>query len=98
MLNIAHVDPRDTAWEVDQPAYRVYFWHQQLAPPGIRQAQMGYVSDEYRLTGADDVVQVLRWAKGAARPEQTFTLYVEHLHDNGPGLIKLAGEDPTESE
>ena len=24
---IEGVDPRDTQWEVDQPVYRVYFWH-----------------------------------------------------------------------
>jgi hypothetical protein len=30
-LRVRPVDPRDTAWEVNAPAYRVYFW---LQPPG----------------------------------------------------------------
>ena len=92
---IEGVDPRDIEWEVDQPVYRVYFWHQPPAPPGIPQQHMGYHCDEYRLRDATDVHEVLAWAERTAPPEQTFTLYVEHLHENSPGLIHLAGVDPT---
>jgi len=73
----------------------VYFWHQPPAPPDIPQSSMGYHCDEYRLRGAGDVHEVLDWATSTARAEQTFTLYVEHLHDGRPGLIHLAGDDPT---
>jgi hypothetical protein len=92
------VDPRHIEWEDDQPVYRVYFWHQPPAPPDVPQSSMGYHCDEYRLRGARDVREVLDWATSNARPEQTFTLYVEHLHDGRPGLIHLAGDDPTERQ
>ncbi len=82
-----------------QPVYRVCFGHQPPAPPGISQqhmgTNMGYHGDECRLRGAADVLEVINWAVAAARPEQTFTLYVEHLQDGQPGLIHLAGSDPT---
>jgi hypothetical protein len=58
---------------------------------------MGYVSDEYRVTEARDVSEVIAWAQATARDEQTFTLYVEHDSEVGPGLILLAGKDPTET-
>ena len=89
------IDPRDTEWEVEGPVYRVYFWHQPLAPAGVRQAQMMFHSDEYRLSGAVDVDEVLDWARTTARPDQTFTLYVEHRHGDSPGLIHIMGVDPT---
>lgn len=94
-MNIEGVDPRDIEWEVEHPVYRVYFWHQPSAPPGVSRARVAYHSDEYRLMGAEDVHEVLAWAKATARPEQFFTLYVEHVHDGSPGLIQLAGKDPT---
>ena len=89
------VDARDIEWEVDQPVYRVYFWHQPSAPPGVSQEQMGYHCEEYRVRGASDVHEVLDRARTTARPEQTFTLYVELIDDGRPGLIHLAGIDPT---
>ena len=89
-------DPRDTQWEVGWPVYRVYFWHQPPAPAGILQAHMGYVCDENRVTDAADVHEVLRWAVDTDEPGQTFTLYVEvDTPDRGPGLVRLAGVDPT---
>jgi hypothetical protein len=94
-VNIEGVDPRDIEWEVDQPVYRVYFWHQPPAPPDIPQQQMGYHCAEHRLQGAVDVHEVIDWAAATARPDQTFTLYVEHLQDGRPGLLHLAGRDPT---
>ena len=95
-MKIERIDPRDSEWEDDRPAYRVYFWHQPPAPAGKRQGQVAYHSDEYRLRGAVDVHEVLTWAADTARPEQTFTLYIERVEDGSPGLIHLAGSDPTE--
>jgi hypothetical protein len=96
---IEGIDPRDTEWEVEGPVYRVHFWHRPPAPAGVPQEQMMYHSDEYRLSEADDVGEVLDWARTTARPDQTFTLYVEHVERNGesphPGLIHLMGVDPT---
>jgi hypothetical protein len=94
---IEGVDPRDIEWEVDQPVYRVYFWHQPPAPPGIRQQDVMYHCDENRISGARDVHEVLDWATSTARPEQAFVLYVEHMLAGSPGLIRLAGDDPTET-
>jgi hypothetical protein len=89
------VDPRDTEWEVEGPVYRVYFWHRPPAPGGAPQEQMMFQSDEYRLSGAVDVGEVLDWARATASPDQTFTLYIEHGHGDSPGLIHLMGVDPT---
>jgi hypothetical protein len=93
---IEGVDPRDIEWEVEQPIYRVYYWHQPPAPPGIRQSDVMYHCEEHRISGASDVNEVLAWARSTARPEQTFVLYVEHMQDGSAGLIRLAGVDPTE--
>ena len=95
-MNIDSVDPRDIEWELDRPVYRVYFWHQPPAPLGIQKSQMAYHSDERRVSGAEDVHEVLTWAAETARPEQTFTVYIELMDDGSPGLIRLAGIDPTE--
>jgi hypothetical protein len=92
------VDPRDCSWEVDHPAYRVYFWHRPAAPPGIRPEQMGYHCDEWRLTEAADVREVLAWAESRRREEQTYVLYTETRDQQGLGLLRLAGVDPTEPD
>lgn len=34
-MTVSGVDPRDTRWEVDDPAYRVYLWHRPPAPDGV---------------------------------------------------------------
>lgn len=94
---IEGVDPRDIEWEVDQPVYRVYYWHQPPAPRGIAQSDVMYHCEEHRVSGARDLDEVLDWARSTARPEQTFVLYVEHTQDGSPGLIRLAGDDLTES-
>lgn len=56
---------------------------------------MGYHCDEFRLMGAADVHEVLDWASASARPGHSFTLCIEHLQQGRPGLIHLAGVDPT---
>lgn len=94
---IEGVDPRDTQWENDWPAYRVYFWHQPPAPDGIAQEHMMRHCDEYRLTEVRDVQQVLAWAHDRARPDQTFVVYVEHLDGHRIGLARLFGTDPNSS-
>lgn len=54
------VDPRDTFWEKDDPAYRVCFWHRQSDRP-----MAGWVSDEWRISNVD-VAEVLAWAEAQA--------------------------------
>ena len=53
--------------------------------------------DEYRMTAARDVGEVLDWARASAGIDQSFTLYVEHRDGDRPGLILLMGVDPTTS-
>lgn len=81
IVDVAPVDPRDQSWEVDEPAYRVYF-----------ASRSGAVTDEYELTGAD-VSEVLAWAE-ENRGSRTYILYVCVRSPNGLGLIRLEGSDP----
>jgi hypothetical protein len=76
MVRATPVDPRDNRWEVDHPAYRVYFWL-----PGI--------TDEWELEGAD-VDEVLRWAADNADGRQ-YVVYTFVSDTEGPGLIRLLG-------
>lgn len=91
---IRGVDPRDVQWEVERPAYRVYFWHQPPAPPGVPQEQMGWHCDEHRLSEVSDVEAVVAWARTTARPDQTFVVFVEHEEDGRTGLLRVLGADP----
>ena len=79
------VDPRtDAEWEAG-PArdYRVVLW--------ITRNQ----SSEYDLLGADDVHAAIAWADAEARAREcTYTLYAK-LGGDRPGLVWLAGIDPT---
>ena len=83
------VDPRDTRWEVDAPAYRVYFWQQS---PGS--AGPGWASEEWEITGAD-VGEILGWASQDTQHRQ-YTLYACCTCNGERGLIRLLGHDPTE--
>lgn len=75
------VDPRDTTWEVDDPAYRVYFF----GPYGA--------SEEFEVTGCD-VPPVIAWAE-RRRGERSYVVYaLVPDADPGPGLVRLAGSDP----
>lgn len=95
------VDPRDVTWEDDAPTYRVYMWHRPDPPPDIGASEMGYWCDEYRLTEASDIHEVLAWAEKNVPDGDTYTLYVESSDQfgtgRGPGLLLLAGVDPTVS-
>ena len=89
------VDPRDIEWDVERPTYRVDVWERPSAPEGVAQEAMAYHRDTYRISDADDVDEVLAWARATTRPGQTFSLYVECRDDGRLGLIRLAGVDPT---
>ena len=78
MVRATPVDPRDTGWEVDRPAYRVYFWQ-----PGI--------TDEWELEDTD-VDEVLRWAADNAAGRQ-YAVYACVSDTEGHGLIRLLGSD-----
>ncbi|RJK95912.1 hypothetical protein D5H78_09940 [Vallicoccus soli] len=96
-MHAAPVDPRDTCWEVDSPAFRVYFWQQ---PTPVSQASApelaGWSLEEWRLTGPRDVNEVIAWAE-LHRGDRSYTLHVEVDEQGGLGLVTLAGTDPTSS-
>ena len=73
------VDPRDQTSEIDDPAYRVYFW-------------AGSACDEWELTEAD-LDEVLAWVAQNSRG-RTHSLWVVRRHGPGRELIRLRGIDP----
>jgi hypothetical protein len=77
------VDPRDQAWEVYDPKYRVYFWDVEGR------------SDEWELSGCD-VQEALQWAHDSAEG-RIVTLYAL-VGSQGLGLIRLLGADPDHTE
>jgi hypothetical protein len=84
-LRARPVDPRDTRWEVWNPAFRVYFW---------RSLGGGWMSREFEISGGD-VVAVLAWAADHAEDDETYTLHCIVEGPDGAGLVRLTGEDPT---
>ena len=94
-MDVRAVDPRDIRWEVDSPVYRVYFWTQPPAPPDVPPEVVMYESNEFELTGAQDVHEVLAWADENAPAGAMYTLYAVMERNGGPGLVHLAGQDPT---
>jgi len=86
-MQVTGIDPRDVRFELNEPDYRVYFFE----PDGR--------SDEYHLTEARDVAEVLAWAK-ANVGDRTYAVYVFTDFGPGsekPGLIRLLGRDPNEA-
>jgi len=53
-----------------------------------------WVSDEWELAEADDVVAVMSWAESNSGGRQ-FVVYVSALTPDGVGLIRLFGADPS---
>ncbi len=92
------VDPRDTRWEQSFPVYRVYFWERPSAEPGADQESVMWHSEEWRLTDAADVHEVLAWAKGPNGRGRTFELFVETSTSDGLALLRLAGTSPADPE
>ena len=87
-MNATPIDPRDTAWESDYPAYRVSFWS------GSRAS--AWRSTEWRITGAD-VPEVLGWAQACAEGRYV-TVWVE-AHDAGRlGMVRLLGWEPPRND
>ena len=83
-LDARPVDPRDHAWELWDPRYRVYFW---------RRVGDAYHSRAFEIA-AEEVGDALRWADENRNAEESFTLFA--VVDRGDrGLVRLAGTDPT---
>ncbi len=82
MLDAQGVDPRYVNGEVDAPVYRVDF----SATDGSTQ--------EWRLAGADDVLEVLSWAQANAAGRTT-SIAVESTSRDGTVLHRLLGPAPS---
>jgi hypothetical protein len=91
------VDPRDAEWESRTPVYRVYFWHRQAPFRDISAEDMGWECDEYRLTGASDVHEVIAWAGERLPDGDRYELYLEQSDAGRLGIVRLAGIDPTDN-
>jgi hypothetical protein len=90
-VDVRPVDPRDTTWEVDGPAYRVYFWKPVPQPIGLHK---GFESEEFEVTGAD-VQEVIAWAEVTVGSDRTYSLYVlVRCLEGELGLVRLAATDP----
>jgi hypothetical protein len=90
------VDPRDVAWEVKSPRYRVCYWR----PP----RDGGWEPEEWELDSRN-ILQAMLWglhdAQALAMPylyDRLFTLYaVIPAEDGRVGLVKLYGTDPNQT-
>jgi hypothetical protein len=88
-LHARPVDPRDTGWEVWNPAYRVYFWR--------RVSPTGWGSREFEVSGGD-IAAVLEWATRNANDGETYTLFAIVEYGDERGLIRLTRHDPTRGD
>ena len=84
LVRATPVDPRDITWEVEHPTYRVYFW-----------SHDGSACDEWRVTEAPDVHEVLAWAEQRVGEGRSYQVFVEVAPESGLGLLRLRGSDPT---
>lgn len=75
------IDPRDQTSEIDDPAYRAYFWDSPQA------------CDEWELTEAD-LDEVLSWVQANSRG-RPHSLWAVVRRDQDVELIRLRGIDPT---
>lgn len=95
MRSILHaeiVDPRYITAEEDDPAYRVDFWSSSV--PGSPARESGWlVTEEWRVTGAGSVQDVLTWAEANSDGRQ-YVLAVEFRNGPDVALVRLAGHLP----
>jgi hypothetical protein len=80
-MDVRPVDPRDIRWEDRASVFRVSF-------------RSGSRSDEYELTGAADVAEVLRWAHERADGRAYTVCAVIDPHPAERGLLQLATVAP----
>jgi hypothetical protein len=53
-----------------------------------------WTSDEWELTDADDVADVMSWAESNSGGRR-FVIYVRVVTQHGAGLVRLLGRDPS---
>ena len=86
-------DPRQTGFEVGEPAYHVHFWSQPTAPAAARQEEVMWHCEEWRLSEAGDVEEVLAWAEANAGGRHV-VVWAEVRCGDELGLVRLLGRDP----
>lgn len=79
---------------IQQPVVAVHFWHQPPAPSGVAQMHAMWHCDEYRLSDAIGVVEVLARARNTARSDQTLVIHVEQRDAQRSGLVRHRGVEP----
>lgn len=90
-MEVRTIDPRDVEREVREPEYRVYFWSRR-GPD-----KLAWASEEWELTTAAHVGEVLEWAKENANG-RAFVIYAVVPAEDGKVLVRLQGLDPTAHE
>ena len=91
-MDVKPVDPRDVEGEDRDPVYRVYFW-ESTAPPGAADPERyAMAAAEHRLTGAEDVQEVLAWAGQHVRPNQAYELWDRDVRVNLTGAFNCTKE------
>ena len=84
-VNITSVDPRDTTWEDEHVVYRVYF-----TSADHRR------TDEYELTDAVNINEVLTWAALEGSKRGHFVVYARVERAGERGLLRLASSGEQE--
>lgn len=91
-LHAEIVDPRYVTAEEDDPAYRVDFWSTTV--PARPAHEAGLATEEWRVTGAGSVQDVITWAEANSDGRQ-YVLSVEFRNGADVALVRLAGHLPS---
>jgi hypothetical protein len=86
-MNIRMLDPRDATWEVDQPKYRIDLWRLQGGRSGVWESESFELEDT-------DVAEAIAWADAHSKG-RAFVLYAAFRNQEGMGIVRLLGSDPT---
>lgn len=90
-LHAELVDPRYVTAEENEPTYRVDFWT--YTRPELAAQERGLATEEWRVSGARDVHEVIAWADQHSSGRQ-YVLSAEFRQEQGTGLVRLSGKFP----
>jgi hypothetical protein len=85
------VDPRDTRWEENDPAFRVYFWHRPPTPEGVPADHEVIAWAEARLPAGDQYVLYVEHADGGRRGLVRLAGHDPTQLDAGPPVVLEIG-------
>jgi hypothetical protein len=87
-MKSTRVDPRYASEEMENPFYRVDFW----GAVNLRDRDKNsLVSDEYLITEATGIDEVIRWAEHEAQGREIVIYAVYPRFEPGHSLIRLLG-------